>query len=105
MEVELPNGGANLLRRYNPGVDFSAGRGIVYVPRKDQNETFVPFKSSKGGLTLMLAFVHLLHMRFKEAHEIFGNVDDLLKRRKQGLTEMSGFDDPPGRRNELRNIA
>ncbi|KAL8156028.1 hypothetical protein AgCh_001194 [Apium graveolens] len=39
-----------------------------------------------------------------EAHEIFGNVDDLLKRRKQGLTEMSGFDDPPGRRNELRNI-
>ncbi|KAL8156873.1 hypothetical protein AgCh_001829 [Apium graveolens] len=39
-----------------------------------------------------------------EAHEIFGNVDDLLKRRKQGLTEMSGFDDPPGRINELRNI-
>ena len=31
-------------------------------------------------------------------------MDDLLKRRKQGLTEMSGFDDPPGRRNELRNI-
>ncbi|KAL8089143.1 hypothetical protein AgCh_038785 [Apium graveolens] len=147
---DLESPGANLLRRYNPGVDFSAGRGIVYVPGKDQNETFVPFKSSKGGLTLMLAFVHLLHMRFKvisdftgrkklkksdsqqqvkillpmkaaikkmdmqaskeflvelkEAHEIFGNVDDLLKRRKQGLTEMSGFDDPPGRRNELRNI-
>ncbi|KAL8133543.1 hypothetical protein AgCh_008853 [Apium graveolens] len=40
----------------------------------------------------------------QEAHEIFGNVDDLLKRRKQGLTEMSGFDDPPGRRKELRNI-
>ncbi|KAL8155294.1 hypothetical protein AgCh_000606 [Apium graveolens] len=43
-------------------------------------------------------------VKLKEAHEIFGNVDDLLKRRKQGLTEMSGFDDPPGRRNELRNI-
>ncbi|KAL8131191.1 hypothetical protein AgCh_007203 [Apium graveolens] len=43
--------GANLLRRYNPGADFSAGRGIVYVPGKDLNENFVPFKSSKGGLS------------------------------------------------------
>ncbi|XP_074326155.1 transcription elongation factor SPT6 homolog [Apium graveolens] len=40
----------------------------------------------------------------QEAHEIFGNVDDLLKHCKQGLTEMSGFDDPPERRKELRNI-
>ncbi|KAL8120337.1 hypothetical protein AgCh_017493 [Apium graveolens] len=40
----------------------------------------------------------------QEAHEIFGNVDDLLKRRKQGLTEMSGFDDPPEKRKKLRNI-
>lgn len=43
--------GSDLLRRYNPGVNFSAGRGIVYVPGRDQNGTFVPLKSSKGGLS------------------------------------------------------
>nr|XP_017247766.1 PREDICTED: lysM domain receptor-like kinase 3 [Daucus carota subsp. sativus] len=43
--------GADLLRRYNPGADFSAGTGIVYVPGRDKDGNFVPFKSSKGGLS------------------------------------------------------
>ncbi|KAL8118911.1 hypothetical protein AgCh_016413 [Apium graveolens] len=201
---------ANLLRRYNPGVDFSAGRGIVYVPGKGLSTGGIagivvvvavgllllvgyfgfykkkktekirlstasedPSTHAPGGTllkgeensvgastrltgisvdksvefsleelaklqmtsTLVIRLVKLALVLFttlnsearfvnfgsdlykcvylelgkaaklaKEAHEIFGNVDDLLKRRKQGLTEMNGFDDPPGRRNELRNI-
>ncbi|KAK1388962.1 hypothetical protein POM88_017140 [Heracleum sosnowskyi] len=43
--------GSDLLRRYNRGADFSAGSGIVYVPGRDQDENFVAFKSSKGGLS------------------------------------------------------
>ncbi|KAG2271065.1 hypothetical protein Bca4012_073300 [Brassica carinata] len=42
---------AEFIQRYNPGVDFRSGRGIVFVPGKDPNGTFPPFKSSdKGGL-------------------------------------------------------
>ncbi|KAG5398001.1 hypothetical protein IGI04_019815 [Brassica rapa subsp. trilocularis] len=41
---------AETLQRYNPGVDFRSGSGIVFVPGKDPNGTFPPFKSSdKGG--------------------------------------------------------
>lgn len=43
----------------------------------------------------------------QEAHEIFGNVDDLLKRRKQGkqgLAEMSEYYDASGRRKERRIV-
>ncbi|KAK1405447.1 Chitin elicitor receptor kinase 1 [Heracleum sosnowskyi] len=43
--------GSDLLMRYNPDANFSAGSGIVYVPGKDQDENFVAFKSSKGGLS------------------------------------------------------
>ncbi|XP_010524495.1 PREDICTED: chitin elicitor receptor kinase 1 [Tarenaya hassleriana] len=38
---------AETLQRYNPNVDFNAGTGIVYVPGKDPNGAFPPFKSSK----------------------------------------------------------
>ncbi|KAH0879952.1 hypothetical protein HID58_067346 [Brassica napus] len=42
---------AEFIQRYNPGVDFRSGRGIVFVPGKDPNGTFPPFNSSdKGGL-------------------------------------------------------
>ncbi|KAB2613572.1 chitin elicitor receptor kinase 1-like [Pyrus ussuriensis x Pyrus communis] len=34
-----------LLQRYNPGVNFSQGSGIVYIPGKDQNGTYLPLKS------------------------------------------------------------
>ncbi|KAB2614269.1 chitin elicitor receptor kinase 1-like [Pyrus ussuriensis x Pyrus communis] len=37
-----------LLQRYNPGVNFSQGSGIVYIPGKDQNGTYLPLKSSSG---------------------------------------------------------
>ncbi|KAJ0264662.1 Chitin elicitor receptor kinase 1 [Hirschfeldia incana] len=40
---------AETLQRYNPGVDFRSGSGIVFVPGKDPNGTFPPFKSSKQG--------------------------------------------------------
>ncbi|KAI4308356.1 hypothetical protein L6164_031439 [Bauhinia variegata] len=39
-----------LLQNYNPGVNFSQGSGLVYIPGKDQNGTYVPLKSSSGGL-------------------------------------------------------
>lgn len=42
---------AETLQRYNPGVDFRSGSGIVFVPGKDPNGTFPRFKSSdQGGL-------------------------------------------------------
>ncbi|KAK1389064.1 Chitin elicitor receptor kinase 1 [Heracleum sosnowskyi] len=43
--------GSNLLQSYNPGVNFSAGRGIVYVPGKDKSGRFPPIKNSTGMST------------------------------------------------------
>ncbi|XP_073302413.1 chitin elicitor receptor kinase 1-like [Primulina huaijiensis] len=40
---------AYLLREYNPGSDFGAGAGIVFLPAKDQNGTYPPFKSSSSA--------------------------------------------------------
>ncbi|XP_059662656.1 chitin elicitor receptor kinase 1-like [Cornus florida] len=40
-----------LLQRYNPGSDFSAGTGLVFVPAKDQSQTFPPFKSSSTAIS------------------------------------------------------
>ncbi|KAG4909379.1 hypothetical protein JHK87_055495 [Glycine soja] len=40
-----------LLQRYNPDVNFNQGTGLVYVPGKDQNGSFVRLPSSSGGLT------------------------------------------------------
>ncbi|GFZ06346.1 chitin elicitor receptor kinase 1 [Actinidia rufa] len=43
---------AEVIRRYNPRSDFGAGSGLVFVPAKDQNGTYPPFKSSSsGGIT------------------------------------------------------
>ncbi|KAJ1386383.1 Serine-threonine/tyrosine-protein kinase, catalytic domain [Sesbania bispinosa] len=41
---------AELLQRYNPGVDFSQGSGLVFIPGKDQNGSYVPLHPSTGGL-------------------------------------------------------
>ncbi|XP_038985860.1 chitin elicitor receptor kinase 1-like isoform X2 [Phoenix dactylifera] len=38
----------DLLREYNPGVNFSAGEGIVFIPTKDPNGSYRPFLSSTG---------------------------------------------------------
>ncbi|MED6137176.1 hypothetical protein PIB30_062625 [Stylosanthes scabra] len=39
-----------LLLRYNPGVNFSHGSGLVYVPGKDVNGNYLPFQLSNRGL-------------------------------------------------------
>ncbi|CAL5345649.1 unnamed protein product [Camellia sinensis] len=39
-----------LLKDFNPNSDFSGGTGLVFIPGKDQNGTYPPFKSS-GGIT------------------------------------------------------
>ncbi|XP_010488182.1 PREDICTED: chitin elicitor receptor kinase 1 isoform X1 [Camelina sativa] len=43
---------ADVISRYNPGVDFSSGNGIVFVPGKDPSGAFPTFKPSKqaGGI-------------------------------------------------------
>ncbi|KAI4305779.1 hypothetical protein L6164_029124 [Bauhinia variegata] len=33
---------AALLQQYNPGVNFSQGSGLVFIPGKDQNDSYVP---------------------------------------------------------------
>ncbi|CAA6660075.1 unnamed protein product [Spirodela intermedia] len=38
----------DMLRRYNPGANFSAGQGILYVPRNDSNGSFRPLKRAHG---------------------------------------------------------
>ncbi|KAF7140502.1 hypothetical protein RHSIM_Rhsim06G0165900 [Rhododendron simsii] len=40
---------ADLLQRYNPGVNFSAGSGLVYIPGQDKNGTYPPLESSTGA--------------------------------------------------------
>ncbi|XP_026408313.1 lysM domain receptor-like kinase 3 isoform X3 [Papaver somniferum] len=37
-----------LLQMYNPGMDFSQGSGLVFVPAKDQTGDFPRLKSSRG---------------------------------------------------------
>ncbi|KAE9457888.1 hypothetical protein C3L33_10217, partial [Rhododendron williamsianum] len=39
---------ADLLQRYNPGVNFSAGSGLVYIPGRDKNGKYPPLESSTG---------------------------------------------------------
>ncbi|KMT06605.1 hypothetical protein BVRB_7g157730 [Beta vulgaris subsp. vulgaris] len=43
----------SLLQGFNPGVDFSAGTGLVYIPGRDQNGTYPPMilSVSRSGLS------------------------------------------------------
>ncbi|KAK9924377.1 hypothetical protein M0R45_032747 [Rubus argutus] len=41
-----------LLQNYNPGVNFSKGSGIVFIPGKDQNGNYVPLKPISAGLAV-----------------------------------------------------
>ncbi|XP_068488856.1 lysM domain receptor-like kinase 3 [Phaseolus vulgaris] len=43
---------SDLLLKYNPGVNFSQGSGLVYIPGKDQNGGYVPLHLRKAGLAL-----------------------------------------------------
>nr|XP_009401600.1 PREDICTED: chitin elicitor receptor kinase 1 isoform X2 [Musa acuminata subsp. malaccensis] len=38
----------DLLLKYNPGVNFSSGSGVVFIPAKDPNGSYHPFSSSAG---------------------------------------------------------
>ncbi|CAN1124214.1 Chitin elicitor receptor kinase 1, partial [Linum perenne] len=38
---------AEVIRRYNVGVNFSQGSGLVYIPVQDANGSYRPFRSSK----------------------------------------------------------
>ncbi|XBI09687.1 hypothetical protein VPH35_137185 [Triticum aestivum] len=39
----------DLLRKYNPGMDGVTGSGIVYIPAKDPNGSYLPLKSQGTG--------------------------------------------------------
>ncbi|XP_027343427.1 lysM domain receptor-like kinase 3 [Abrus precatorius] len=39
-----------LLQSYNPSVNFNQGSGLVFIPGKDQNGSYVFLSSSSGGL-------------------------------------------------------
>ncbi|XP_020088829.1 lysM domain receptor-like kinase 3 isoform X1 [Ananas comosus] len=41
----------SLLQQYNPGVNFSAGNGIVFIPTKDPNGSYRPLSSSTAGVS------------------------------------------------------
>ncbi|KAG4123973.1 hypothetical protein ERO13_D10G010900v2 [Gossypium hirsutum] len=45
------NVAAELIRRYNPAVNFSAGTGLLFVPAKDQTGIFPPLKISTTGIS------------------------------------------------------
>ncbi|KAF7143839.1 hypothetical protein RHSIM_Rhsim05G0058000 [Rhododendron simsii] len=39
-----------ILQMYNPGVDFSAGSGLVYFPGRDESGNYPPLKSGTGRI-------------------------------------------------------
>ncbi|URD80269.1 STYKc [Musa troglodytarum] len=41
----------DLLQRYNPEANFSSGTGIVFIPARDSNGSYVPLSSSAAGLS------------------------------------------------------
>ncbi|XP_039005882.1 LOW QUALITY PROTEIN: chitin elicitor receptor kinase 1-like [Hibiscus syriacus] len=45
-QANLSSDLSGLVQRYNPGVNFSSGAGLVYIPGRDNK--FPPLKSSKG---------------------------------------------------------
>ncbi|KAF5458313.1 hypothetical protein F2P56_022348 [Juglans regia] len=51
-ETGLNSSYTTLLQNYNPGVNFSQGSGVVYIPGKDRNGTYPPLPSSSSGLAV-----------------------------------------------------
>lgn len=41
--AQLTNVSASLLQRYNPGADFSAGNGLVFIPGRGENLLYLSF--------------------------------------------------------------
>ncbi|XP_016459329.1 lysM domain receptor-like kinase 3 [Nicotiana tabacum] len=46
--VSTSNVSADLIRSYNPGANFSAGKGIVFIPGRDKSGNFPPLPISTG---------------------------------------------------------
>ncbi|XP_028758101.1 lysM domain receptor-like kinase 3 [Neltuma alba] len=97
-----------LLQRYNPSVNFNQGSGLVYIPGKDQNGTFVPLLSRKAGglatgaivgisigvvagLLLLAVGIYIGYSRKKKAHKV-----KLLSQESKGLTSQDRRDTTSG---------
>ncbi|TYH09476.1 hypothetical protein ES288_A07G098900v1 [Gossypium darwinii] len=66
-QANLSSDLSGLVRLYNPGVNFSSGSGLVYIPGRDAENSFRPLKSSKGisggviaGIAIAAVVVSLL---------------------------------------------
>ncbi|XP_039021505.1 lysM domain receptor-like kinase 3 [Hibiscus syriacus] len=50
-QTNLSSDLSSLVQSYNPGVNFSSGAGLVYIPGRDADNSFRPLKSSTPGLS------------------------------------------------------
>ncbi|KAL1072695.1 hypothetical protein V6Z11_D11G170400 [Gossypium hirsutum] len=48
-QANLSSDLSGLVQRYNPGVNFSSGAGLVFIPGRDANGNFPPIQSSAGN--------------------------------------------------------
>ncbi|KAK8688734.1 hypothetical protein V6N13_087478 [Hibiscus sabdariffa] len=55
-QANLSSDLSELVQSYNPGVNFSSGAGLVYIPGRDENNRFPPLKSSTGGLPFFACY-------------------------------------------------
>ncbi|XP_021685702.1 lysM domain receptor-like kinase 3 [Hevea brasiliensis] len=74
----------DLLQRYNPGMNFSAGTGIIYVPAKDTTGNYPPLKISAAagissrviagisiaGVAGVLLFASCIYFRFYKKNKV-----------------------------------
>ncbi|XP_019425563.1 PREDICTED: lysM domain receptor-like kinase 3 [Lupinus angustifolius] len=99
--VDLDSG---LLQRYNPGVNFNQGSGLVYIPGKDQNGSYVFLNSSSEGLAggviagivigvlagilLLVAGIYVGYFRKKKIQK-----EELLEQDSKSLFVQNGMDE------------
>ncbi|KAK6154630.1 hypothetical protein DH2020_008878 [Rehmannia glutinosa] len=98
-EFDLPE---KLLQDYNPGVDFSRGSGLAFIPGRDRNGTYPPPNSSPRGpgisggaiagisvaavaICLALCFYFVFYRRKKGTEELFIHKD-------QNIDNANGLD-------------
>ncbi|KAE9616229.1 putative protein kinase RLK-Pelle-LysM family [Lupinus albus] len=99
--VNLDSG---LLQSYNPGVNFNQGSGLVYIPGKDQNGSYVFLNPSSGGLAggaiagivigvlagilLLVVCIYVGYFRKKKIQK-----DELLGQDSKSLFAQDGMDE------------
>ncbi|TYI55898.1 hypothetical protein E1A91_D11G172100v1 [Gossypium mustelinum] len=105
-QANLSSDLSGLVQRYNPGVNFSSGAGLVFIPGRDANGNFPPIQSSAGnsggvivGISIAAIVVLLLlgigvyigFFRKKVKGETLSSTDsqDLLAQVGNGLTGIS----------------